>query len=66
MNLGILLWLERKNALNDSAVVDGRLAISSKFGDFTVLSCAVGLILWQLPQIIVATRSPDDVLAVGD
>ena len=66
MNLGIRLWFERKNCLNNSAVVDGRLAISSKLGDFTVLGGAVGLILWQLPQIVVATRSPDDAFPIGD
>ena len=31
--LGMLRWLVLKNTFNDSAVVDGRLAIAAKSGD---------------------------------
>ena len=37
IRLGIWLWFERRKAFKESAVVDGRLAISSKLGGNSVL-----------------------------
>ena len=40
----IRLWLERRNTFRESAVVDGRLAMSSNLGPAAVFGDIVGLI----------------------
>ena len=60
MNWGILLWLERRNRFKESSEVIGRLAMLSKLGAAaTGLEGIVEVTEWQLPHMVVATRSPD-------
>jgi hypothetical protein len=42
MKFDIRLWRQRRNSFNDSAVVDGRLAMSSNFGPIAVFRGDVG------------------------